>query len=613
MSLDPTGLPFTEPANKSDSWDHWPLPATTTSPAIRFSRIPACAGFVSGLLTMTHPVLEARASASSAAAIQPTAPYLQGAHLRAERWIEIAAWVVVIFACSQILMFPFGRDQGVYAVIADTILKGGMPYRDAWDIHPPGVYLAFALSGWLFGHRMVAPRILEAMGVLSLYFPFRLIGRDLYHSRAAGIFGWALAALAYALAEYWYTGQSESFGALITVWGLALTVDSAPPFGRIVAWIAMGFMFGMCFLFKPQLALTALPCGAYAGWTEWRRSGALPRALAPATIGAVAALAPIAVCAAWLWSQGAWNATYYTYVRYAPEYTALRLATPASISVLTPWLFILRTPAIVLAGLVAALLLQHRDGPRTPAALLVTSAIVLQFVGVAIAGKLFPYHYFAALILAAVAAGDGLATLWERFEYTSLAHALMLTALVVLPALVVSGPAWKILPATGFAQFWRRSVVRTSWMLGIGPKISKQQVDAALYNYYGTNLGDYEQAAAIIDATTRPDDPIFVWGAESVIYWLANRRPASHFVHDFPPRANWDQTQLRATLMRELEAAHPAIIVVEAGDFAPDIVGNNMDSTQSLKAFPPLNDYLSKYFTPISQIGRLTICRRTTN
>ena len=125
--------------------------------------------------------------------------------------------------------------------------------------------------------------------------------------------------------------------------------------------------------------------------------------------------------------------------------------------------------------------------------------------------------------------------------------------------------------------------------------------------------GDYEEAAAIIDSTTRPDDPIFVWGAESVIYWLANRHPASHFVHDFPPRANWDQAQSRDTLMRELEAAHPAVIVVEAGDFAPDIVGNKMDSMQSLHAFPRLNYYLSRYFTPFAQVDRLTIWRRTAN
>jgi hypothetical protein len=533
--------------------------------------------------------------------------------MRAERSIEIAAWVVVIFACSQILMFPFGRDQGVFATIADAILAGGMPYRDAWDIHPPGVYLAYAFSEWLFGHRMVAPRILEAIGLLSLYFPFRIIGRDLYHSREAGIFGWALAAFAYAQAEYWYTGQSESFGALITVWALAFAVGSAPRFSRVAAWIAMGLLFGICFLFKPQLAFTALPCAAYAGWTEWHRSGALSRALAPALIGGVAALAPIAICAAWLWSRGAWNATYYTYVRYAPGYLALRFATPASISVLTMGVFILRTPGIVLTGLVATLLVQHRDGRRTPAALLVISGIALQLVGVALAGKLFPYHYFAALILAAVAAGDGFAKLRERFAHGSLADALVPTALAVVAAVLVSVPACNLRPATGFTQFWRRSAMRTDWILGIGPKIPKQQLDATLYNYYATNLGAYEEAAAMIDSTTGRDDRIFVWGAESVIYWLAARRPASHFVHDFPPRANWDQAQLRDTLMLELEAAHPAVIVVEAGDFAPDIVGNDMDSMQSLHAFPRLNLYLSKYFTPFAQIDRLTIWRRTTN
>ena len=65
--------------------------------------------------------------------------------------------------------------------------------------------------------------------------------------------------------------------------------------------------------------------------------------------------------------------------------------------------------------------------------------------------------------------------------------------------------------------------------------------------------------------------------------------------------------------MRELEAARPAVIVVEAGDFAPDIVGNDMDSMQAIQAFPRLNYYLSTYFTRFAQVDKLTIWRRTTN
>jgi len=65
--------------------------------------------------------------------------------------------------------------------------------------------------------------------------------------------------------------------------------------------------------------------------------------------------------------------------------------------------------------------------------------------------------------------------------------------------------------------------------------------------------------------------------------------------------------------MRELEAAHPAVIVVEAGDYVSDIVGNDMDSMQSIQTFPQLNSYLSTHFTRFAQVDKLTIWRRTTN
>jgi len=116
-----------------------------------------------------QPLPQARDSASIVAVIQPPEACTKDASRRAERSIEIAAWVVVIFACSQILMFPFGRDQGIFAVIADTILAGGMPYRDAWDVKPPAIFYLYALAQYLVGRRMVAIRIFEVIGLLSLY------------------------------------------------------------------------------------------------------------------------------------------------------------------------------------------------------------------------------------------------------------------------------------------------------------------------------------------------------------------------------------------------------------------------------------------------------------
>jgi hypothetical protein len=513
-------------------------------------------------------------------------------------------------------MFPFGRDQGVYAVIADRILAGGMPYRDAWDIHPPGIFYAYAFAEVLFGHRMVALRILEVTGLLSLYFPFRTIGRSLYESWEVGLITWVLAVLAYAMSEYWYTGQSESFGAIVTIWALSESVDSMPPLGRYGGWVAMGLLFGLCFLLKPQLALTALPCAAHAGWLEWRRTHSIFYAGAPLLIGAVASAVPIAVCVGWLWFYGAWGAMYETYVRYAPYYTALRWTPRApifgafTIWAATPVLFIRRLPAIVLVGLAAAGLLRRRNIHRRQAALLLGTAIVLQLLGVGIAGKLFEYHYFAALFLTVIVAGNGLAKLWNRYANGSCIGAVTLFALVAGLGFILPALRQNPRPETGDTQFWKRSAIRTAWLFGIGPRLSERQIDEHLYNLYGTNLSDYEEAATVVDAIARPEDSIFVWGSESVIYWLAARRPASHFVHDFPLRVDWDRERSRAELMRELEESHPVVIIVETGDFAPDIVGNGLDSMESLRTFSQLEDYLSTYFEPTAKIGKLFIFRR---
>ena len=44
------------------------------------------------------------------------------------------------------LTYPFGRDQGVFAAAADIIERGGVPYRDIWDVKPPGIFYLYRAS-----------------------------------------------------------------------------------------------------------------------------------------------------------------------------------------------------------------------------------------------------------------------------------------------------------------------------------------------------------------------------------------------------------------------------------------------------------------------------------
>ena len=61
-------------------------------------------------------------------------------------WIRRADSIPALAALLLLpsLFYPFARDQGVFAYAGQVILRGGWPYRDVWDLKPPGVYFSYA-------------------------------------------------------------------------------------------------------------------------------------------------------------------------------------------------------------------------------------------------------------------------------------------------------------------------------------------------------------------------------------------------------------------------------------------------------------------------------------
>src|SRR6478735_6906869 len=105
----------------------------------------------------------------SASVPPPAADVLPREHVRdPDLWLEVLCWATVAFSAAQILLFSFGRDQAIYATVADGILHGRMPYRDVWDFKPPGIFLVYAGSFLVFGKSMMAPRLIEVIGLLLM-------------------------------------------------------------------------------------------------------------------------------------------------------------------------------------------------------------------------------------------------------------------------------------------------------------------------------------------------------------------------------------------------------------------------------------------------------------
>ena len=128
----------------------------------------------------------------------------------------------IAYLFVQILMFRYGRDQGIYATVADTMLRGGMPYRDAWDFKPPGIYVVYAMTRAVFGSGQWGIRLVEIAGLASVVGAFVILSRRFFSDWRIGILGGALAVLVHAELEFWHTAQPESFGGILTAWALVL-------------------------------------------------------------------------------------------------------------------------------------------------------------------------------------------------------------------------------------------------------------------------------------------------------------------------------------------------------------------------------------------------------
>src|SRR5579859_8202493 len=60
-------------------------------------------------------------------------------------WVSLAAFVLLaVLVKGPQFVTPMGQDQGLYHAVAEEILRGGVPYRDAWDPKPPGVFYTHA-------------------------------------------------------------------------------------------------------------------------------------------------------------------------------------------------------------------------------------------------------------------------------------------------------------------------------------------------------------------------------------------------------------------------------------------------------------------------------------
>lgn len=497
-------------------------------------------------------------------------------------WLRIAAWVVVVAAALQILMFPFGRDQGIYALVGEGMLRGQVPYRDLWDFKPPGIFLVYGLAQGIFGKSMLAPRLVEALGLVAIVLSSARLGETFFGSRTAGMLGGAVAALVHAQLEFWHSGQPETFGGVLTFLGLVLTATEGKRSRKIGRFIAVGALFGCAALLKPPLGGGALVCAAYLAKREQQAEGTRAGVRAGLVVMA-GVLVPMVLVLLWFWARGGLAALVWTMKDFTPGYTALgwegQRAPEMFYYALLEAFF--KFSALAAAGVIAAIAttpmhLREREG-----VFLVLGVIAVHVTGIAMQGKFFQYHYGATLPLIAFLGGLGLYKLWRRCLAGGTGGVLAFMAFITV--CVAMRQAVTDLPQ----DFWERCGIRARYLFS--SQKDRDELETQLGSVADVNLSADRAVARELRSRTRSGATVLVWGFEPVIYWLADRKPATRFIYDVPQRTSWERETARAELMKDLRANVPAAIVVQRNDVFPMVTGNTLDSARELKAFPALN------------------------
>jgi Dolichyl-phosphate-mannose-protein mannosyltransferase len=504
--------------------------------------------------------------------------------------------VAIAFLLLQLLDFGYGRDQGIYATVARTFAEHGVPYRDAWDFKPPGIFLVYAVAHAVFGSGVAAIRCLEAIALCTLIPAAWILARRYVGDGRAGLLSAGLAIFIHVQSEFWDTAQPESFGAVCVIWALALAstaLDERTSRRRAtVMWFASGALYAAATMLKPTVGIAGLASVTVAvvksrrrGFAAWTVHSFLPLALGAAAVTAVT-LMPFLL-------RGGLNDLISAVIVFAPRYTLVtaQAIVPAIGRVLVEWA-VWYSP-LNLVGLLLLALPPLSASEKEGIAHL-GSAVVLLLAGVAIQQKFFLYHYGAALPLTAVLAGWGIWKAWRRAGERWYALPLTVAALIALAA------ARQRLVPTADPFFTRCNLRLVAWR---HPELRDATRDR-LYSLYDYVARDNRLAADWIRRETPEGSRIHVWGFTPELYVASGRAAASRYIYDVPQRAPWSAEAARQELMADLRRTLPRVIVIEHGDSVPQVTGTQSDSAGELQTFPELRSLIAGRYELAFQVPK---------
>ena len=301
----------------------------------------------------------------------------------------------------------------------------------------------------------------------------------------------------------------------------------------------------------------------------------------------------LALVAALLWRAGALKDTVEVLFLWNAEYSRLRVPLAGGLLYQTALFLVggrrhwLLFPVGLLA-LAGAADLAFRPKAGRMRWLLPTWALVIM-ASVWVQGKYYTYHWLPVLPPLALLAGHGLSAIGRLLHRACPRPAARaLSALGLAAVLALLG-----------AAYWKSLRLPISTLLGRTPRSAL----LARWDRYGDfSLSADRDVAAYLRSHTEPADTVFVWGFEPLIYFLADRAPASRFLYTVPLVTAWSPAEWRAEFVRDLEEKGPPFIVVAHNDVLPWMTGRRDDSAAQVHSFGEFRSLLEGRYRKVQRI-----------
>jgi hypothetical protein len=442
--------------------------------------------------------------------------------------------LVVLWVRIRLLGTPLERDEGEFAYMGQLLLKGIAPYTGAYTMKLPGVALCYALFMALFGQTVIGIHLgLLVVTMASSALLFRC-GATLFDRATGAVAAAFYALLAIGMNLLGMSAHATHFVVLFSLAGIVLLQRAAATGQRLPLLFCGGLCFGLALLMK-QHAVILLPfavyclirTGAGTGWHRFARESLL---------FLLGALVPCLAVTAWLVYAGAFPRFWFWTVQYASAYASensLATGLSAFTSQFSP---ILRDglPVWLLSGAGVAMLCRKGQSRGRSVLIGLTGASFLMICP----GLYFRPHYFILLL-------PPVALLAARA--TTRAAELPLTPRLqrLLPLLLFAGAALYCL------------AVERDYLFRATPLEVSRSI-------YGTN--PFPEAIPIADYIRRhsgPRDRVAILGSEPEILFHADRLSATGHIYMYGLMEKHRYAeQMQAQVVEEIEASHPAFIVV---------------------------------------------------